>query len=177
MQSAVENTPETGMLAVIGLSVGDLVPCLSERKNDTCVIANDNGGGQIVLSGHKNALNAAAQFVKEKKARAIPLKVAGAFHSPIMSEAADKLSEALAQTTLQPPKVPVITNRQALPVTDTSSLLMDLKTQVTGTVRWRESMDTMFQFNVRNVIEWGPGRVLTGSVQARLSTDTEHKCE
>ncbi|MCE2932753.1 MAG: ACP S-malonyltransferase, partial [Hyphomicrobiales bacterium] len=110
-------------------------------QNEVCDVANDNGGGQVVLSGHKGAIDRAIEIAKAKGVkRALPLPVSAPFHSSLMQPAADRMREALAGAAIQAPKVPVVANVLAAPVTDPEAIRRHLVEQVTGSVRWRESM-------------------------------------
>ena len=142
-------------------------------QNEVCDVANDNGGGQVVLSGHKGAIDRAIEIAKAKGVkRALPLPVSAPFHSSLMQPAADRMREALAGASIQTPKVPVVANVLAAPVTDPEAIRRHLVEQVTGSVRWRESMLWLGANGVTRFIECGSGKVLTGIVK-RLVAGSE----
>lgn len=135
-------------------------------QNEVCDVANDNGGGQVVLSGHKGAIDRAIEIAKAKGVkRALPLPVSAPFHSSLMQPAADRMREALAGASIQTPKVPVVANVLAAPVTDPEAIRRHLVEQVTGSVRWRESMLWLGANGVTRFVECGSGKVLTGIVK------------
>ncbi len=132
-------------------------------QNEVCDVANDNGGGQVVLSGHKGAIDRAIEIAKAKGVkRALPLPVSAPFHSSLMQPAADRMREALAGASIQAPKVPVVANVLAAPVTDPEAIRRHLVEQVTGSVRWRESMIWLGANGVTRFVECGSGKVLAG---------------
>jgi [acyl-carrier-protein] S-malonyltransferase len=160
MQEAV---PEGGaMAAVIGLAEDQVARIPVSDSGAVCVIANDNCRGQVVLSGHGQAVAEAGVWVKDQGARFMPLKVSGPFHSPLMAPAADTLKEALEAISFKAPHIPIITNVSAQPQTDPLVLKDHLTQQVTGRVRWRETMETLATSGIQNVVEMGSGRVLSG---------------
>jgi [acyl-carrier-protein] S-malonyltransferase len=138
-----------------------------------CVVANDNNQGNVVISGAKAAVDRAIEKAKELGARAIPLNVSAPFHCPLMQPAADEMAEALAGTTIRAPKAPLIANVTARPVHEPEEIRALLVQQVTGRVRWRESM--LFMAEERSVTrfaEAGAGKVLTGMAK-RIAPDAE----
>jgi [acyl-carrier-protein] S-malonyltransferase len=138
-----------------------------------CVVANDNNSGNVVISGEKAAVDRAIEKAKELGARAIPLNVSAPFHCPLMQPAADEMATALASAALQGPAVPVVANVTAGPVTDADNIRRLLVEQVTGRVRWRESMEWMAtDGGVTRFVEVGSGKVLTGMAK-RIAPDTE----
>ena len=160
MEKAV---PEGGaMAAVINLAEEKINEIPISDQRPVCVIANDNCVGQIVLSGHKEGVDKAGNWIKEQGARFIPLNVSGPFHSPLMKLAAEQLSDALEEITFKKPRVAILTNVSATPQTDPAVLKEHIKAQVTGRVRWRETMDRMVKNDVQKVLELGSGRVLCG---------------
>lgn len=166
MQRAVP-VGEGAMAAIIGLeadAVAEIVAAAAEGQ--ICEIANDNGGGQIVISGHKPAVERAMAAAKERGAkRAIPLSVSGPFHSSLMTPAADEMREALGDVDIASPLVPVVANVTAAPHGGAASIRDRLVEQITGTVRWRESVLWMAERGVDRFIELGPGKVLSGLVR------------
>jgi [acyl-carrier-protein] S-malonyltransferase len=138
-----------------------------------CVVANDNNAGNIVISGEKAAVDRAIEKAKELGARAIPLNVSAPFHCPLMQPAADEMAEALAAATLLAPSVAVVANVTARPERDPEVLRRLLVEQVTGRVRWRESMEWMAgEGGVTRFAEIGSGKVLSGMAR-RIAPDAE----
>ena len=163
MQSAVP-VGQGAMAAIIGLEHGDVDAICTEAKAEgVCQIANDNGGGQLVISGSKPAVEKAAALATEKGAkRAIMLPVSAPFHSDLMAPAADAMRHALAKVEKNSPVVPVVANVRAAPVTDADEIAQLLVTQVTGQVRWRETVEWFGANGVTTLYEIGSGKVLTG---------------
>lgn len=163
MQAAVP-AGEGAMAAIIGLEHSDVqAVCEQASAQGPCQIANDNGGGQLVISGGKAAVEAAAAAASEKGAkRAIMLPVSAPFHSTLMAPAAEAMAEALAGVEKQNPVVPVIANVRAAPVTDADEITKLLVEQVTGQVRWRESVAWFGANGMETLFEVGSGKVLTG---------------
>ncbi|WP_111561112.1 ACP S-malonyltransferase [Rhizobium sp.] len=152
------------MAAIIGLEHADVIAVCEEASVlGACQIANDNGGGQIVISGEKAPVEKAAAIATEKGAkRAILLPVSAPFHSALMAPAADAMREALAGVAKSNPVVPVIANVRAAPVTDADEIAKLLVEQVTGQVRWRETVEWFAANGVTTLYELGAGKVLTG---------------
>lgn len=163
MQSAVP-VGEGAMAAIIGLEQGDVqAVCEAAKAEGVCQIANDNGGGQLVISGSKDAVEKAAALATEKGAkRAIMLPVSAPFHSDLMAPAATAMQHALDKVAKQNPVVPVIANVRAAPVTDAEEIARLLVAQVTGQVRWRETVEWFGANGVTTLYEIGSGKVLTG---------------
>ncbi|TWF56817.1 ACP S-malonyltransferase [Neorhizobium alkalisoli] len=163
MQSAVP-VGQGAMAAIIGLEHGDVdAICGQARADGVCQIANDNGGGQLVISGSKAAVEKAAALATEKGAkRAIMLPVSAPFHSDLMAPAADAMRHALDKVEKHNPIVPVVANVRATPVTDADEIAKLLVTQVTGQVRWRETVEWFGANGVTTLYEIGSGKVLTG---------------
>ncbi|WP_309627821.1 ACP S-malonyltransferase [Brevundimonas sp.] len=138
-----------------------------------CVVANDNNNGNVVISGEKAAVDRAIEKAKELGARAIPLNVSAPFHCPLMQPAADEMTTALASAALLAPAVPVVANVTARPEQDADTIRRLLVEQVTGRVRWRESMEWMAtEGGVTRFVEIGAGKVLTGMAK-RIAPDAE----
>ena len=152
------------MAAIIGLEHVDVIAvCEDASVLGSCQIANDNGGGQIVISGEKAAVEKAAALATEKGAkRAILLPVSAPFHSTLMAPAADAMRDALASVAKSNPVVPLIANVRAAPVTDADEIARLLVEQVTGQVRWRETVEWFGANGVSTLYELGSGKVLTG---------------
>ena len=156
------------MAAVIGMDKKD-VDVLTQETG--CFVANDNSIGQIVISGPVEAIEKACIKAKEMGAkRALPLNVAGAFHCPLMQSAADEMKVVLEETPFKEPLIPVVSNVLALPVTDTNQIKELLYRQITGQVRWTETIQWLKAQNVDAVVEMGAGKVLTGLVK-RIEPD------
>ncbi len=138
-----------------------------------CVVANDNNNGNVVISGSKAGVDRAIEKAKELGARAIPLNVSAPFHCPLMQPAADEMASALAGALIVTPRVPVVANVTASPVTDPEQIRRLLVEQVTGRVRWRESMIWLAgEGGVSRFAELGSGKVLTGMAK-RIAPDAE----
>ncbi len=171
MQAAVP-VGEGAMAAIIGLETADVEAiCAANRGSGTCQIANDNGGGQLVISGSKAAVEAAAEAAKERGAkRALMLPVSAPFHSAMMSPAAEAMRAALAEVEVVSPVVPLVANVLATPITDPDDIRKRLVEQVTGQVRWRESIEWLGQNGVDTLVEVGSGKVLSGLAR-RINRD------
>jgi [acyl-carrier-protein] S-malonyltransferase len=166
MQSAVP-AGEGGMTALIGAEFEQAEEVAKEAAagGGVCVVANDNAPGQIVISGTLDALARAADIAKAKGIkRAMPLAVSAPFHCPLMQPAADAMEKALAEVTIRPLAVPVLANVTAAEARDPETVRCLLVEQVTGRVRWRESMAALKGLGVETTVEFG-GKVLTGMVK------------
>jgi [acyl-carrier-protein] S-malonyltransferase len=142
-------------------------------KFGVCVVANDNNQGNVVISGAKAAVDAAIEKAKELGARAIPLNVSAPFHCPLMQPAADEMAEALAAATILAPRAPVVANITARPTNDPEAIRRLLVEQVTGRVRWRESVLWLAgEGGVGRFAEAGAGKVLSGMVK-RIAPEAE----
>lgn len=152
------------MAALLGLDFAEAAAVAAEAaQGDVCQAANDNSQGQVVISGHKAAVERALEIAKAKGAkRAILLPVSAPFHCALMQPAADVMADALAKAVMLPPIVPVIANVLAGPVTDAAEIREKLVQQVTGTVHWRECVGHMASSGVTRFVELGAGKVLTG---------------
>jgi [acyl-carrier-protein] S-malonyltransferase len=155
------------MAALIGVEFEQAAAIAVEAAQGEIVqAANDNGGGQVVVSGHRTAVERAVEISKAKGVRrAMLLPVSAPFHSALMQPAAEVMAAALAQVTIKPPRVPLIANMLAQPVTDPAQIVRGLIEQVSGTVRWRESVAFMAAAGVTTFYEVGSGRVLSGLVK------------
>ena len=166
MQKACEINSGT-MAAIIGLpdeKVEEICASVSS-EGDIVVAANYNCPGQLVISGNVNAVNAACEKLKEAGAkRALPLKVSGAFHSPLMQPAKDELQAAIEKTTFKTPKCPVYQNVDAKPHTDAEEIKLNLIAQLTSPVRWTASVQTMIHEGADDFMECGPGKALQGMI-------------
>jgi [acyl-carrier-protein] S-malonyltransferase len=162
------------MAALIGLELGDVKAIAGEVASvGVCAAANDNGGGQVVLSGAKPAVERAVELAKLRGAkRAMMLSVSAPFHCPLMQPAADAMAEALAKVSVKSPVVPLVANVLARPISEPAEIVRCLVEQVTGTVRWRESILFMVQSGVTSFYEIGAGKVLTGLIRRIAETAT-----
>ena len=171
MQSAVP-VGEGGMTALIGAEIDQAEDVAKEAAaaGGTCVVANDNAPGQVVISGTLDALARAGEIAKSKGIkRALALPVSAPFHCPLMKPAADKMAEALAAVTIRPLSVPVLANVTASEASDPETVRHLLVEQVTGRVRWRESILSLRSLGVDSTVEFG-NKVLTGMVK-RIDKD------
>jgi len=166
MQTAVP-VGQGAMAALLGLEYDTaLEVARAAAQGEVCDAANDNGGAQVVVSGHKAAVERAVAIAQEKGAkRAVMLAVSAPFHCALMQPAADAMREALAGVTVNAPAVPVVANVEAAPITDPAAIKDALVRQVTGTVRWRECVAYMVAQGVEAFYEVGSGKVLTGLVK------------
>ncbi|MDP2261178.1 MAG: ACP S-malonyltransferase [Caulobacter sp.] len=138
-----------------------------------CVVANDNNNGNVVISGDRAGVDRAIEKAKELGARAIPLNVSAPFHCPLMQPAADEMAEALSMATIIAPRAPLVANVTARPTLDPEAIRRMLVEQVTGRVRWRESMEWMAtEGGVTRFAEAGSGKVLSGMAK-RIAPDAE----
>ncbi|HVX79596.1 MAG TPA: ACP S-malonyltransferase [Bradyrhizobium sp.] len=155
------------MAALLGLDYETAVAVANEAaQGQVCQAANDNGGGQVVVSGDKAAVDRAVEIAKAKGAkRAMLLPVSAPFHCKLMQPAADVMAEALAGVPIKPPAAPLVSNVLAAAITDPEEIRRRLVEQVTGTVRWRESVAYMASQGVTRFFEIGAGKVLSGLVK------------
>jgi [acyl-carrier-protein] S-malonyltransferase len=174
MQAAV--APGEGAMAAL---IGKVDVALAEEiaakgaEAGECVVANDNNIGNVVISGSKAGIEAALAFAKEKGARAIALNVSAPFHSPLMQPAAEAMAAALAGAEIAPLAVPLVANVTARPVSEPATIRRLLVEQVTGRVRWRESVEWMAgEGGVHRLVEVGAGKQLSGMVK-RNAPDAE----
>ena len=171
MQKAVP-VGEGAMAAIIGLDFQQVSLIAGQAASDLylqaaiCQAANDNGGGQVVISGTKSAVERAMELAKAKGAkRAILLPVSAPFHCDLMKPAAEAMAAALAKVTILPPKAPLVANVLASAIADPAAIKAALIAQVTGAVRWRESVLYMTGQGVTNFVELGAGKVLAGLIK------------
>jgi [acyl-carrier-protein] S-malonyltransferase len=167
---AMQNATPVGvgaMAALLGLDEAAAAEVAREAaQGEVCDVANDNGGAQVVVSGHKAAVERAVALAPVKGAkRAVMLIVSAPFHCALMAPAAEAMREALAKVAMHPPAVPVVANVEAAPLSDPAAIRDALVRQVTGTVRWRECVAYMAGQGVDRFHEIGAGKVLTGLVK------------
>lgn len=160
------------MAALLGLDFAAAAEVAVEAaQGQVCQAANDNGGGQVVVSGDKAAVERAVEIAKSKGAkRAMLLPVSAPFHSALMQPAAAIMRDALANVRINPPSVPLVANVVAGPISDPDEIRRRLVEQVTGTVRWRESVAYMNAEGVRQFYEIGSGKVLSGLIKRIADT-------
>ncbi|MBI1180526.1 MAG: ACP S-malonyltransferase [Alphaproteobacteria bacterium] len=163
MQRAVP-VGEGAMAALLGVDLDVAREIAAEAaQGEVCTAANDNAPGQVVISGHKSAVERAIEIGKEKGARrSMLLPVSAPFHCSLMAPAADEMREALETVTVRAPVVPLVANVTASRVSDPDDIRRLLVEQVTGSVRWRESVLYMVEQGVTEVVELGAGKALTG---------------
>jgi [acyl-carrier-protein] S-malonyltransferase len=161
------------MAALIGVELDAASGIAAEAAQEqVCQVANDNGGGQVVLSGDTAAVERAVEIAKGKGVRrAMLLPVSAPFHCSLMQPAADVMAEALGKVTVSAPVVPVVSNVLAKPIQDPTEIVKALVAQVTGTVRWRECVAVMADAGVTAFYEVGAGKVLSGLVK-RIASGT-----
>jgi [acyl-carrier-protein] S-malonyltransferase len=166
MQKAVP-VAAGAMAALIGLDYDAAKAVATEAAGaDVCAAANDNGGDQVVLSGDKAAVERAVELAKTRGAkRAMLLPVSAPFHCALMQPAADAMAEALGKVSVNAPRVPLVANVLARPISEPATIVRSLVEQVTGTVRWRESVQFMAASGVTTFYEIGAGKVLTGLIK------------
>jgi len=172
MEEASLASPGT-MASVIGLPMEEVSSaCASAQRFGTVSVANANSPGQVVISGERNAVEAAGKFAKERGAKTvIPLKVSGAFHSKLMEEAERRLSAELRKTRLTRASVPVVANVTGEEETEPEDIIKNLARQVTGTVLWHKSVEFLVSRGVKTFVEVGCGKVLQGLVR-RICPET-----
>lgn len=162
------------MAALIGLDFKDAAEVAAQAsQGEVCAAANDNAPGQVVVSGAKVAVERAVEIAKSRGAkRAILLSVSAPFHCRLMQPAAERMAEALASVAIRPPRTPLIANVLARPIAEPGEIRTRLVEQVTGMVRWRESVDFMAKAGVTRFVELGAGKVLTGLLK-RIASGAE----
>lgn len=166
MQAAVP-VGQGAMAALLGLDMDVAAEVAAEAADgEVCTAANDNAAGQVVVSGHKGAVERALDIAKGRGAkRAVLLPVSAPFHCPLMQPAADAMAEALAGVAIKAPSVPLVANVLAEAISDPEEIRKRLVEQVTGTVRWRESVLWLAGQGVTTLYELGSGKVLSGLVR------------
>ncbi len=157
----MDSASEGMMAALLGFDRAQLEAAIAQTPD--VVLANDNNDGQVVISGTPSAVESIMSGVKCK--RAVKLNVSGAFHSPLMAEAAAEFRTVLDSVAFQTAQVPVLSNVDPTPATDAAVLRDRLDRQMTGSVRWREISLQLSQAGIERVIEVGPGKVLTGIIK------------
>ena len=165
MQEAVP-VGQGSMIAVLGTKNEEIIDLLKLNRSNKgiCEVANDNANGQIIISGNKNSVEAFQIILKEKKIKTIPLKVSAPFHCSLMKPAA-KSMEKIYDTNFNNPLFTIINNVTANPEVDPNNIKRLLIEQIFSTVRWRESIIKMHDNGIKNFIEIGPGKALTGMIK------------
>ena len=155
-----------GMIAILGVEIAKVQEILDENKNNfECFIANDNCNGQIVVSGNLKSIDSMSLELKKKNIKNIKLSVSAPFHCPLMSKATEEMKTQILGTHFKHPNNKIISNVTAKPVNDTNDIKKLLIEQIEHPVRWRESIENMINFGVKEFIEIGPGKVLSGLVK------------
>ena len=176
MQKACEATPST-MAAIIALADEKIEEICAQvtSEGEVCVAANFNSPGQVVISGSMDGINKACELMKAAGAkRALPLKVGGAFHSPLMEPAKVELEAAINATEFHTPKCPVYQNVDAKPYTDPTQIKANLVAQLTSSVRWTQTVQNMLADGADEFTECGPGTVLQGLIKKIDKTANAH---
>ncbi len=170
MQEAVP-VGQGSMLAVLGTDIKKIKSLLTSNELDkkVCEIANDNAIGQVIVSGETKSVQMFQAILKKNNIKSIPLKVSAPFHCSLMQSAADVMKSKIYETNFNPPNIDIVSNVTAKPERNVQNIKKLLIDQIFSTVRWRESLITMFNSDVKNFIEIGPGKVLTGLVKRTLT--------
>ena len=155
------------MIAVLGMKIDDIKNLLNLQKteNGVCEIANDNAEGQIIISGNKEKVDTFQLLLKDKKIKTIPLKVSAPFHCSLMKPAAELMKGKINSIKFNKPSIQIVTNVTAEPEINSENIKSLLIEQISSTVKWRESIINMHKAGVKNFIEIGPGKALTGMVK------------
>jgi [acyl-carrier-protein] S-malonyltransferase len=155
------------MIAVLGMKTDELKNLLLSKRDEigVCEIANDNADGQIILSGNKESIDSFKNYLKDKKIKTIPLKVSAPFHCSLMKPAANNMEKKINDTQFADPLTKIVNNVTAQPEISADKIKKLLIEQIFSTVKWRESIIKMSETGVKNFIEIGPGKVLSGMVK------------
>ena len=169
MQEAVP-IGKGSMIAILGMKTDEILNLIQSQHNEKgiCEIANDNADGQVIISGSKERIESFQKILKEKKIKSIPLKVSAPFHCSLMKPAANIMRDKIKNTKFKEPQFKIINNVNANTETNPENIKSLLVEQIFSTVRWRESILKMNNTGVKNFIEIGPGKVLTGMVKRTL---------
>ena len=169
MQEAVP-VGQGKMIAILGIKTDEIINILklNEKESGICEIANDNAEGQVIISGSKEKVETLQSLLKEKKIKSIPLKVSAPFHCSLMKPAADNMKDKIDKTKFINPLYKVVNNVTANPETNIENIKSLLVKQIFSTVRWRESILNISSNGVKNFIELGPGKVLSGMVKRTI---------
>ena len=171
MQNAVP-VGKGSMLAILGTKIEEVQDMIKtfQRENRICEIANDNAEGQVIVSGDKEAVISLQKILKQNKIKCIPLKVSAPFHCSLMKPAAENMKEKILKTNFKKPIFDIINNVTAKKEEDPENIKKLLIDQIFSTVKWRESILNISKSGVKNYVELGPGKVLTGMVKELLKT-------
>ena len=171
MQEAVP-IGKGSMIAILGMKIQEILSLLKLQNNDggVCEIANDNANGQVIVSGNKEKVDSFQNILKEKKIKSIPLKVSAPFHCSLMKPAANIMKDKIKITNFKKPQFRIINNVNANPEENPENIKSLLIEQIFSTVKWRETILKMREEGVKNFIEIGPGKVLTGMVKRTGTT-------
>ncbi len=158
------------MVAVLGMKTDEIIDLLKTEKlnNGVCEIANDNANGQTIVSGNKVDVELFQKILKEKKIKSIPLKVSAPFHCTLMKPAAEKMEKKINDTNFKNPSIRIVNNVTANPEENSVEIKKLLVKQIFSTVKWRQSILKMSEEGVKNFVEIGPGKVLTGMVKRTI---------
>ena len=168
MQAAVP-VGEGMMIAVLGSKIELIKELLKSKKiNGVCEIANDNADGQVIVSGNKKSILSFQVSLKNEKIKSIPLKVSAPFHCSLMNNAAEKMSQKINNVNFSKPLFDIVCNVTAKPENNPENIKKLLVKQISSTVKWRDSIINMSNSGVKNFVEIGPGKVLTGMVKRTL---------
>ena len=169
MQNAVP-LGKGSMIAILGKKTNEIEELLKLNSTDkgVCEIANDNANGQVIISGHRESVNSFQSFLKQKNIRSIPLKVSAPFHCSLMKPAAEVMKEKINNTQFNNPSYKIVNNVTAKPETKADNIKQLLIEQIYSTVKWRESILSMHSTGIKNFVEIGPGKVLTGMVKRTI---------
>ena len=170
MQDAVP-VGKGSMLAVLGADIEKIKTLLNsgDMKKEICEIANDNASGQVIVSGKAESVKLFQNLLKKEKIKSIPLKVSAPFHCSLMQSAAEIMRDKINKINFNAPNKEIISNVTAKSERNVENVKKLLIDQIYSTVRWRESLNTMFDNGVKNFVEIGPGKVLTGLVKRTLA--------
>lgn len=166
MQEAVP-IGKGSMIAILGMKIQEILSLLKLQNNDggVCEIANDNANGQVIVSGNKEKVESFQNILKEKKIKSIPLKVSAPFHCSLMKPAANIMKDKIKITNFKKPQFRIINNVNANPEENPENIKSLLIEQIFSTVKWRETILKMREEGVKNFVEIGPGKALTGMVK------------
>ena len=169
MQEAVP-VGKGSMIAVLGVETNKIKDLIKLKQDKgVCEIANDNADGQVIVSGNKGSVESLQTTLKEKKIKFIPLKVSAPFHCSLMKPAADVMRDKISNINFNNPSFEVVNNVTATPEKNSSIIKKLLIEQIFTTVRWRESIINMSKDGIKNFVEIGPGKVLSGMIKRTLS--------
>ena len=167
MQEAVP-IGEGSMAAILGLSINEIKQLIKNQTDGVCEVANDNADGQIIISGEKKSVNTLLEYLKQKKIKFIQLKVSAPFHCSLMKSAAKTMEEKIQKTVFKDLNYKIISNVTAEETNNINFIKKLLVEQIYSSVRWRESIIKMADLGVKNFVEIGPGKVLTGMVKRTI---------